>query len=355
MSYTRKHVPSAATAVGATIVAIALAGCTETTGPIIPSDAEYAVVLNSVERSLSVVPVDDAGAVFTVGLAPDGSPASLAVRGGVAVVPLGTLPSAAVVDLETLSVRHTVALPAGSGATGAAFLNDSIALVANTALNTVSPINVRSGARAAEIAVGTYPQAIIAANDTAFVLEARLDASFQPIGPGTISVLAGRPLQIVRTIELSGLNPGAAAFGRDGRIYVLHSGRFGAGDASLSVVDRATLHEIAHDGGFGEFPGALAVAPDGRIAVAAFAYGVALWNPATRTFARAPAAAVAPGGIPSASAAAFDEAGRLYTLQPDCLTAGTLFRLDASFAVDRERTVGICPLAIAFTRADVMP
>ena len=353
MSFTRMHIwfaPSAA----AIVSAIALAACTETTGPFIPPDAEYAVVLNSVERSLSVVPVDDADAAFTVGLAPDGSPASLAVRDGIAVVPLGTLPSVVVVDLKTLSVRHTVALAAGSGATGAAFLNDSIALVANSALNTVSPINVRSGVRGEEIAVGTYPQAIIAANDTAFVLEARLDASFQPVGPGTISVLTGRPLHVVRTIDLSGLNPGAAAFGRDGRIYVLHSGRFGEGEGSLSVVDRATLAEIAHDGGFGEFPGALAVAPDGRIAVAAFAYGVALWNPATRTFARSPDAAIAPGGIPSASSAAFDEAGRLYALQPECLTAGKLFRLDATFAVDRERTVGICPLAIAFTRAGVM-
>ena len=122
----------------------------------------------------------------------------------------------------------------------------------------------------------------------------------------------------------------------------------------LTALLALTSVGCAHDTGFGEFPGALAVSPDGRIAVAAFAYGIALWNPATRTFARSPVAAIAPAGVPSVSAAAFDEAGRLYTLRPDCMTAGTLFRLDASFAVDRERTVGICPLAITFTRAGVM-
>jgi hypothetical protein len=334
-------------------IALGAVACeTDTSGPDDVVEREVAVVLNSVERSLTIVPVDDSASAFTIGVAPDGSPASLAVREGVAVVPLGTLPAAAVVDLADRSVTHTVALPAGSGATGAAFLNDSIAIVANPALNTVSPINVLRGTAGEQIEVGAYPQAVVVVDDTAYVLNARLDASFEPEGPGTVSVLAGSPLAVVRTIQLSGVNPGAAAVGV-GRIYVLHSGRFGMGDASLSVIDRSTLTETAHDDGFGEFPGAIASAPDGSLAVAAFAYGVALWNPATRTFTRPPDDALAPGGIPSASAVGYDADGRLYTLQPECVTAGRLLRLNATLAVEREVAAGICPLAIGFTRTIV--
>lgn len=331
---------------------ISIACETDTSGPDDVVEREVAVVLNSVERSLTVVPVEDTATSFTIGVGPDGSPASLAVREGIAVVPLGVLPAAAVVDLGQRRVVHNVALPANSGATGVAFLNDSIALVANPTLNTVSPINVLRGTAGTPIEVGVYPQAIVTVDDTAYVLNARLNASFEPDGPGTVTVLAGSPLSAVRTIQLSGLNPGAATVGV-GRVYVLHSGRFGMADASLSVIDRSTLTEIAHDEGFGEFPGALASAPDGSLAIAAFAYGVAFWNPATRTFTRSPDNALAPGDIPSTSAVAYDSDGRLYALQPECAVAGKLLRLSATLAVEREVNTGICPLAIGFTRTIV--
>lgn len=332
--------------IAASLCALPIAACDDPVGPHIDPGEHMAVVVNSVERSLTVIPIDDPASAFTIGLAPDGSPVSLGIRGGIVVVPMGVLPSAVVVNVADRAVVRTVPLPEGSGATGAAFLNDSIALVANPALNSVSPINVLSGTVGTPISVGTYPQAILAANDTAFVINAQLDGSFQPTGPGTISVMAGDPLAIVRTIVLGGLNPGAAAFGDDGHIYVVHAGHFGNGDGSLSAIDRRTLVEVAHDGGFGEFPGALAVAPDGRIAVSAFAYGIALWDPRTRTFARSPQDAATQGGVASVSGIAYDGAGRLYALQPECLTQGSVLRLDAALALELEIPAGICPLAI---------
>src|SRR5690606_9142488 len=98
-----------------------LAGCdSDSTGPDTPGVAgtEVAVVANSTERSLTVIPVDDPAAAYTIGIAPEGSPVSVATRGDIAVVPLGLYPYAAVVDLRARVVSHTVALPDSSGATG---------------------------------------------------------------------------------------------------------------------------------------------------------------------------------------------------------------------------------------------
>lgn len=135
--------------------ALALAAC-GTDSPSEPAPtptAEVGVIVNSQDHSLSVFSVDEPQSVTTIGLGPDGSPVTVAARGAIAVIPLGTFPAAAVVDLRTAAVVDTVGLPEGSGATGVAFLNDSIALVANSGRNSVSPIHVGRGEPGEELAV----------------------------------------------------------------------------------------------------------------------------------------------------------------------------------------------------------
>ena len=51
-------------------------------------------MVNSVDRSLTIVPLETPSSAVTVGLAPDGSPVSVAVGRGRAGVPEGTLPAA---------------------------------------------------------------------------------------------------------------------------------------------------------------------------------------------------------------------------------------------------------------------
>ncbi len=316
-------------------------------GPSPSAENEVAVVLNSVERSLTVIPVDDPAGAYTVAVAPEGTPASLAARGGIAVVPLGTYPFAAVVDLVARRVLHTVALPAGSGATGAAFLNDSIVLVANSDLNSVTPINVLRGDTLRSIAVGVYPQEIVAAGGRAYVLDAQLE-NFSPARPGTITVIDGS-LAPVATIPLAGLNPGSGAFGPDGRLYVVNSGSFGAADGSLSVVDVAMRREIGHHTGFGDFPSGVAVA-SGRVLVGLYGAGIVEWNPTTGAFARGPADPLTPGGIPPVADIGFDSQGRLFALNPGaCDAPGAVYRISAAGAVEAQAATGLCPFSLAFT------
>ena len=339
--------------------ALLLAACSGNgTESLPPGTAEVGVVLSSTDLSLTIFEVENPGQTRTVGLGPDGSPITLAVSGNLAAVPLGVVPAVAVVDLRAGLLVRTVGLPQGSGATGAAFLNDSIVLAANPSLNSVTPINVLADTRGSDIAVGRFPQAVVVEGGRAFVLNAELDEFFVPDGPSTVSVIDIESLQVTSTVILSGENAAAGGVGPDGQLYIVASGSFGSVNGSLSVVDLVGLTEVANHPGFGEFPGSLALGPSvggfvGNWAfVGAFSYGVAVWDTSTDVFVRAPAEALVPGGVASTSGVGFDDAGRLYTLTPDCQNPSTANRHDGVFEVDVTIPVGICPFAIAFTSVE---
>lgn len=334
-------------------LALSLAACDENgpTGPAGSAGIETAVVVNSIDLSLTVFPVDSPQNRRAIGLAQAGSPVSVAVRNDIAVVPLGLLSAAAVVDLNRDGVT-SVPLPANSGATGAAFFDDSTVYVGNPGRNTVSRINVASGVAEAEIAVGVFPQAVVASRSWVFVLNGELNENYQPARAGTITVIDPQAGTIRETITLSGYNPSAAAFGPDDRLYVINSGSFGQGDGSLSVVDPATLVEVDHETGFGEFPGDIAVDASGLVYVSSFAYGIAVWDPAGGGFLSSPSDPLVLGGHTISSGIGFDSQGRLYSLIPgDCIAPSVVVRADEDESPD-ELAVGVCPYDLAFTEVN---
>ncbi|GMR14281.1 MAG: hypothetical protein BMS9Abin29_2526 [Gemmatimonadota bacterium] len=339
--------------IGSMLVSLSLtlvmAGCSDSSGPELPIVREVGVVLNSVDISLTVFGVNSQGTPFTIGLAPDGSPVSMAVRGSLVAVPLGLVPAVAVVDLTTGLVTRTVALPEGSGATGAAFLDDERVMVANPGLGSVSVVNVVDGTLVTSIDVGVFPQGVIVHQGRAFVFNGELGPDFLPTGPGTITVLDVARLEVLATIDVSGENPSSGAVGPDGRIYVVNAGRFFGDNGSVSMLDGSIPGEVDWQGGFGDFPGAPAFGPEGDLYVPAFSYGVAIWSPVSGQFVRATERAIEPEGVPSASGLGFDAAGRLYTLRPDCVRPSAILRLSSTFEVEATMPVGVCPIAVAFT------
>lgn len=321
--------------------------------PTEPRIAERLVLtVNSVERSLALVPVDGGTnvQVRTVGLGAQGTPTGVSARGAYAVVPLGTYPFAAVVNLRTGTVESRVALPANSGATGSDFLNDSIAVVANPGTNSVTPVNVRRGTAGASVTVGTYPAAVISDGARAYVLNGNL-VNFAPAGPGSVTVL-DEQLRVLRTVQLSGINPSAAAIVNN-RLYVLNSGTFGGNNGSLSVVSLQTLAEESHHTGFGEFPSSIAASPAGDLYVGIYGTGIVVWDPQSRTFRVPLSGPIKPAGSGIVSGLGFGYAARLHTADAgSCQTPGVVHRLSASDgSLERTVTVGICPFGIAF--ADV--
>lgn len=328
----------------------ALAACTD---PITGGGATYTrmeVIVNSISNTLTLVSADSiAPTGHSVSLGAQGSPVSVAAHGAYAVVPLGTYPFAAVVDLRAGTVASNVALPANSGATGAAFLNDSIALVGNSNRNTVTPVNVRTGTAGAEIAVGTYPQALAAGNGNVYVLNANL-VNFSPAGPGSVTVI-GPTGTVAGTIALTGINPSSGVVVGN-TLVVVNAGHFGQGDGTVSLVNLVTAKEDLLIPGFGEFPGTVDVGPDGLIYVGVYSKGILSYNVTTGQFVRGLTNPLIPGGAPPVSAVAFDYAGRLHTLAPgDCTpgTPGKEYGLALPFTnTERIVATGICPFAIAF-------
>jgi DNA-binding beta-propeller fold protein YncE len=326
----------------------ALAGCDSPTDPDPVAGTDWGVVLNSVERSLTAFDVADPAVTSTIGLGPSGSPVSVTAWGEIAIVPMGVTPEVAVVDLRAREILHRVALPEGSGASGAAFLNDSIVLVGNPERNTVSPVNFLRGTAGEEIEVGGYPAHLIEAGSTVFVLNAELEG-WAPARPGTISVI-GQGLTVGATIELSGTNPGAA-FWSGNHLFVLNRGSWGAGDGSLSIVHGLTFSEEAHFEGFGDFPGSLAPGVDGLLYVSLYGEGIVAWDPGTATFAIGHDHPLTPGDSPPISHLAVDHEWRMYAANPGtCEAPGAVYRLGASAGVDATIPVGVCPTDIVFTR-----
>ncbi len=328
---------------------LAGAGCRDDlTGPF-REFREVGVVVNSIDVSLSLFDIRDPDEVRTVGLAADGSPVGLSVREDLAAVPLGLVPAVAVVDLRVGEVVRTIALPEGSGATGSAFVDDSVVVVGNPSRNSVTPVNVLRGTTGEEIAVGRFPQHVLAGAERVFVINAELGPDFEPDGPGTVTVLDRETLEVEGTVTLSGENPGDAVLD-GGVLFVLNSGRFGEEGGSLSVVDPEGLAEVAHHPGFGSFPSSIAVAPVGFLYVSSFFYGISVWDPGTATFVRPPENAIAPLGVAAAAGVGVDIRGNLYALETECAAPGSVFVLSEAFQVSRAIDVGTCPVAIVFGR-----
>lgn len=322
------------------------------TGPRFPTGSEVGVVLNSIDRTLTMFRVDAPDDMFTIGLGFDGSPVTMDVHEETVAVPLGTIPAVAVVDLLEEIVLDVIELPDNSGATGIAFVNDSIAFVANPNLDSVSPVNVRRATVEPEIRVGMFPTFVVADGDRAYVVNAELDDAFDPARRGTISVIDVPSRTVIETIELTGLNPNSAVLGSGGRLFVVNSGRFGDQDGSLSVVSTAALEEVEHHGGFDDFPVGSAFGPDGLVYVTSTQYGVAIWDPDAREFVRDPQTPLTPGGAQASAGIEFDSMGRLYGLELECSALADVFRLSATFTLERTIEVGVCPIDIAFTVPD---
>ncbi len=334
----------AASIVGA---AFFLSGCGDSTGPEEkPLGEQVFVIVNSTENSLSLVPVNDTMPAHVVGLlGQNASPVSLAVHGTRAVVPLGLAHAASVVDLATRTVERTIALEDNSGATGAAFENDSIAWIANPSLNTVTRVNVNSG-DTSSVAVGVYPQAVAYTAGKVWVANANL-VMWAPAGPSWLTVIDPATSQVVDSVELSGQNAAALELGQDGNLYVLNSGNFGAADGSLSVVDPVAASETGFLADIGEFPGSLVWVSDELLVVGSFSDGILEVDPTGPTLTRAGAQGIMPEGA-GVSGVGADTAGVVYALNStDCVAPGKLNALQPpGYDVVRTMDTGVCPYAI---------
>jgi streptogramin lyase len=309
-------------------------------------------VVNTTSNTLSLVDATSFRPGPVVDLAPPtGTPATLDARGTVIAIALGDADALRVVSSGTLplSAPSTIALPVGSGATGVAIENDSIAWVANPNLNSVTAVNYVTG-HTFTWGAGTYPQAVAVTESYVFVVNGNVTGG-QPAGPSSLRWF-GRgpgPVRPYGTIALSCTNARFAAVGSDGLLYVVCAGTVGAADGKLAIVDPVAGREVAVLNGLGESPGPAVYHPSGRLLVASTTEGILEVNTLTRTVTRGPGAGKKPGGV-GIGALALDPRGRVYAVAAGaCTSPGTVHILSGppDYRPLGTVAVGVCPAAAA--------
>ncbi|MEP6572910.1 MAG: hypothetical protein ABJD11_09440 [Gemmatimonadota bacterium] len=332
--------------------AIAVNGCADTTAPLPPAE-EVVLIVNSTEATLSIIPVDAPSSAVKVplgGTSP--TPVGVSARGEVALVPLGLDNSVAVVNLKTATVSRTIQLPANSGATGSAFVNDTFAYVGNPNLNTVTRINYLTG-DTATVAVGVFPQGLSYTRGRLFVVNGNL-VNFAPAGASWITVIdpvTNLKSTGIDSIALTGSgNASFADVGSDGLLYVMNTGDYTSGQGRLSIVDPVARTELASFAGFGTGPGNVAAdATSDHLFVSSYTEGVMEFDMPTRTVLKGAGAGIA---IPLNAAVVVDSKGRVYALDTGpCAggVAGTLHVLRPDLTQSSTIPTGECPVGGAVT------
>src|SRR3989454_2346617 len=315
-------------------------------------------VVNANDRTLSVISATDFTVTTRSWQMGSATPRTIDGRGHVFVVPLGAA-DAVGVDLFftcppgalSLCVQpdYALPLPTGSGATGVAIQDDSIAWIANPNLNTVTRVNYFSG-DTTSVPVGVYPQAVALVGTRVFVVNSNLVGS-TPAGPSWLTSFECCSVRPPDSIPLTGTNARFATVGDDSLLYVIASGHTGATDGKLSIVDPQARVEVAVLNGLGESPGAAAFHPAGsRLLDASATEGILEMNTSTRAVTRGPGKnSVKPGGH-GVSGLAIDLRGRVYAVDPGaCATAGTVHVLTPppNYAEIDAVSVGLCPTTAA--------
>src|SRR6266545_1544191 len=222
------------------------------------SAGQVIAVADSLDRTVSFVSAKDFS-VRPVDLRnATGAPTTLAGRGTTVIVPLGSADSVTVIRntglCSGLCVNPVVVLPlaSGSGATGVAIHDDSIAWIANPNLNTVTRLNYQTD-DTSSVAVGAYPQAVAIFRTRVFVVNGNLVGG-APAGPSWLSSFDCCAFTTVDSIPLSGANAVAVVIGDDSLLYVVESGHPGLADGKLSIVDPVGRTELAVLNGLGASP-----------------------------------------------------------------------------------------------------
>jgi hypothetical protein len=341
-----------ATALAASCLAASQLACIATE-PFPPPPAEVLVVVNRDDHTLTLIPV---AAPTTQTTIPLGSaspvPAGLAASEGIALVPLGDDDAVAVVDLAAGTVLDTYGLPANSGATGAAIVDDSIGYVANPGLNSVTRINFLTG-DTASVDVGVRPLGVVFTRGRLFVINANSDGAGDPLGESWITVIdptTNVSATGIDSIPLPGPgNARHAAVGADGLLYVVSAGDSGTGEGRLSIVNPVTREELGSFGGFGNFPATVATLGS-RIFITNRAEGLMEFDGHSRTTVRGAGDAVGPPGVVGV---AVGSGGRVFTLQVGSCGAADATVVTRRSNLTQSGSVGAGECAVALLMATV--
>lgn len=325
-----------------------LLGCAATT-PSPPPPEETLVVLNAGDVSLTLLPVADTEPPTTIVLGDiGGTPLYLATRGSQGLITTGAGNTVARVDFSFGQSPLVYRLEAGAGAAGAAFVNDTLAYVANPSTDRATRFNFKTG-DTVSVAVGHTPTAVAVTRGRVFITNANLElpcAGPAPCvrGPSWLTVIDPERNVVIDSIPLAG--PGnalAIEVGGDGLLYVLSAGAGGTESGRLSIVDPVLRLDVGSFGGFGPLPNDLATDRRERLFVTSLAAGLMEFNTRTRRVVRGEATAIP---LQSGTAVTVDDQGLVYAIQSgSCVTTPGRIRIfRPNLTEARIVPAGVCPV-----------
>jgi len=326
------------------LLAPMMAGCSDALERTTPVGQEI-VVLNAQTPSLTLVNAGD----FTVSSLAlvTAAPGARSVAGQNQSVLVPTGPGDGIQVLTLGGASRTVPLAAGSGATGAAFQDDTLAWVANPGLNTITELNVMTGDTLRSLAVGPRPTAVAVLGGMVFSVNSNTSGDTVQ-GASTLTAWKTDGSGTPDTIALTGADAHYVVVGDDSLLYVVERGDSGQADGRLSVVDPVSRQEVVVINGLGERPGPGVFHHTGRVLVASRTDGILEVNALTRSVVRGPGAGVKPQGQ-GVVALALDNRGRIYAVTDGgcAATPGTLYVLSPppNYDVVASATLGLCPVA----------
>lgn len=313
------------------VLGLTVAGCSDALEKTTPVGQEI-VVLDGQASALTLVNAGDFSVTSLPLLFPVSGVPRIAGRGSVVLVP-----GVARDSVQILVLGGSPKVVAAPNPVAAAFQNDTLAWVADSAVDSISHINTRTGLRSAALAVGAGPVAVAVLDSDVFsVHSSRLTAH-------RITGVAAPD-----SIALTGVDARYPIIGDDSLLYVVERGDSGKADGRLSVIDPVSRQEIVVINGLGERPGPGVFHPSGRILIASPTEGILEVNALTRSIIRGPGAGIKPGGK-GVLALSLDNRGRVYAVSnTGCGSGpGTLYVLSPPPGYNVITTVplGTCPVA----------
>lgn len=324
-----------------------------------PNNAEIALVINSVGKSLLMFQVGDPSQKRQLALGTSSlvSPTGLSIAGTNALIPLGNAASIALVDLEGLAVTRTFLFKQGN-ATGSVFVNDTTGVVANFLGNYVGRIRLHQASDTVRDTVGVTasPTAIAVAGSRILVLSSNLNTAgdYSPLGNSVVTALDVTTLAKLGTVQTGGRNAQDAAVGPDGKLYVVNTGDY-FNPATLGIINPATLVLETTIDNVGVGAGAIKIDANGIAYISSLFSGTVVYNTKTKTFIRGPVNPVCAGTPSSGCRGAFDATsssttGNLYQAffgSPGQSLAPYIFVFTAgTFALKDSVSAGVGPTAI---------
>jgi DNA-binding beta-propeller fold protein YncE len=241
--------------------------------PLVSSNVFIINSLDDTLSSLNIASGEVRNNLAKLGNSPSGKnyPNDLVIKDSTAYVVNSGDNSIQAINLDTMLTEYFISLGAGSNPYAMAFSGNNKIYVTNLISNNIASIDLNNKEIKKNISLPenmSSPEGIVALNDKAYVAITNYDFSLGAYNSGAVVVIDTKADTIIKTINLSGLNPQNLAISYDtDEIFVVCTGDYFNTPGKVEVIDTITdtITKIIDIGGM---PGSISLSPNQNAYVA---------------------------------------------------------------------------------------